>query len=431
MFADPRPAIGLLTGQAAAVVALSSVLEGTVDLVSGAAVPLDGLETILILTVSVAVASSFLTSRAFAVALHPERARLHVLGAPARAPVFGVTAAAAAVTSGLLVAGAAAPHLGMLWARRLAELSSAPGHVSAAGGPIWLVSSALLVPGVLGWWAGGIGPRRPRIGAQMVTAFVIAALFIVPTVLAVVFAPELVAGARSAGEGVAADRLSTLEGTSALTVFSAAALALITAVVIAPRAVVGGALRVIAVAVSRGPLSAVVGTRLAARRAVRFGPIATIGVGVTGLTTAQALTSALTRPATASAAADWRELAVTLGPALVVAAGAAVGTALTQARGTGDDLRALALVGFSTPARTTVVLVTALVLGSVGSLVGAVAAMSAFLLAVPFGADLSSVSVSELAVPIAVAGSSIAMTAAVFLVSEWMGYRLRLRTRRR
>ncbi|WP_439691112.1 hypothetical protein ACRQ4B_09085 [Curtobacterium sp. SP.BCo] len=162
---------------------------------------------------------------------------------------------------------------------------------------------------------------------------------------------------------------------------------------------------------------------------MRFGPIAKIGVGVTGLTTAQALTSSLARPATASAAADWRELAVTLGPALVVAAGAAVGTALAQARGIGGNLRALALVGFSSSARTTVVLVTTLVLGSIGSLVGAVAAMSASLLAVPFGADLSSVSVSELAVPIAIAGCSTAMTAAVFPVSEWMGRRLRPRAR--
>jgi len=429
--ADPRPAIGMLLGQSVAVVALASVLEGTVDVVSGAVVPVDVLETILVLTVAVAVAASFLTSRAFAAALQPERARLHVLGAPALAPLFGVTSAATAVACGLAIAWATAPHLGGLWAFRLAQLSSAPGRVEDAGGLMWLVSSGLFVPSVLGWCADGTRSRRSRARAQIVTAALIAGLFILPTVLAVVFTPAFVHGAQSAGEDVAAHRLSTLGSASAITVFSASAMGLITAVMIASRTVVSRSLRLIAVCVGRGPLNAAVSTRLAARRAARFGPIATIGVGVTGLVTAQGLTSALTSPASSSAAADWSELAVTLGPALVAAAAAAVGAALAQARGTGDDLRALALIGFSRSARTTVVLVTALLLGSVGSLVGAVAALSAFLLSTPFGGDLSSMHLSELAVPITVAGCTTAVTAVVFLVSEWTGHRLGVRTRRR
>jgi len=82
-------------------------------------------------------------------------------------------------------------------------------------------------------------------------------------------------------------------------------------------------------------------------------------------------------------------------------------------------------------ARTTVILVTALVLGSVSSLVGASAAVSAFVIAMPFGADLASLSASELTVPIAGAGCSTALIATMFLVSEWMGHRLGHRARRR
>ncbi|SOC87314.1 hypothetical protein SAMN05660766_0983 [Curtobacterium sp. 314Chir4.1] len=428
--ADPRPAIGLFIGHTTAAVVLSAVLGGTVTAVAGAGVAFDGLETILTVTVAVAVAASFLTSRAFATALQPELSRLHVLGAPARAPLFGVASTAVAVVSGVLVAGATAPQLGLLWSRQLGTLTPGHGRAEDTGGALWLVSLGLLLPSTLGWWVGG-GSRGSRVERQMVIASAVAAFFIVPTILAVVFAPALVLGTQTTGDALAAERLSTLETAPAITVFSAAALGTIAAAMIASRTVVGGSLRAVAICVHRGPLSTAVGARLAARRAARFGPIATVGVGVTGLVTAQAMTSALTRPSSASAAADWRELILTLGPALSIATGVAIAASLAQARGTGNDLRALTLIGFSTRARTTVVLVTALLLGSVGSLVGASAAVSAFLLAVPFGADLSLVAVSELTVPIAVAGCSTAVIATIFLVSEWMGHRLGHRARRR
>lgn len=428
--ADPRPAIGLFVGHTTAAVALSAVLGGTVTAVAGGSVAFDGLETILTLTVAVGVAASFLTSRAFATALQPELTRLHVLGAPARAPLFGVASTAVAVVSGVLVAGATAPRLGLLWSSQLGTLTPGHGRAEDAGGAVWLISLVLLVPSTLGWWTGG-GARDIRVGRQVVIASAVAALFIVPTVLAVVFAPALVLGTQETGDALAAERLSTLETAPAITVFSAAALGTIAAAVIASRTVVGASLRLITICVRPGPLSTAVGARLAARRSARFGPIATVGVGVTGLVTAQALTSALARPSTASAAADWRELTLTLGPALSIAAAAAIAATLAQARGTGNDLRALTLIGFSARARTMVILVTALLLGSVGSLVGASAAVTAFVLAMPFGADLASLSASELTVPIAVAGCSTAVIATMFLVSEWMGHRLGLRARRR
>ncbi|MBK0296265.1 hypothetical protein IAE22_29305, partial [Bacillus sp. S34] len=187
----------------------------------------------------------------------------------------------------------------------------------------------LLLPSTLGGWGGG-GARGIRVGRQVVTASAVAALFIVPTILAVVFAPALVLGTQTSGDALAADRLSTLETAPAITVFSAAALGVIAAAVIASRAVVGASLRAVAICVTSGPLSTAVGARLA------------------------------------EAAADWRELTLTLGPALSITAAAAIAATLAQARGTGNDLRALTLIGFSVRARTTVILVTALLLGSVG-----------------------------------------------------------------
>ncbi|WP_144714235.1 hypothetical protein [Curtobacterium pusillum] len=139
----------------------------------------------------------------------------------------------------------------------------------------------------------------------------------------------------------------------------------------------------------------------------------------------------MTRTSTASAAADWREPSLTLGPAPSIAAAAAIAATPAQARGTGNDLRALTLIGFSVRARTTVILITAPLLGSIGSLVGASAAPSAFVLAMPFGVDLAAPSAAELAVPIAVAGCSTAVIATMSLVSEWMGHRLGHRARRR
>ncbi len=130
----------------------------------------------------------------------------------------------------------------------------------------------VVVPSTVGWWAGG-GSRGPRVGRRVVTAFTVAALFIVPTtILAVGFAPALVLGTQRTGDALAADRLSTLETAPAMTVFSATALG-------ALRTVVGASRRVIAICVQGGPLGAAVGARLTARRAARLGPTATVGVG--------------------------------------------------------------------------------------------------------------------------------------------------------
>ncbi|WP_420367256.1 hypothetical protein [Curtobacterium sp. L1-20] len=380
----------------------------------------------LLLVSAVAVVAVFLCASAFARSLRPEIERLGVLGGGTRVHGCGAAVLLTTTSIGCAVGMVTAPPIADAWSHGIADLALAPlpPSPSHGAGTIASLTALFLLPALGGWWSGATRSSAHRHRSRVIAAAAVAALFVLPTVGVVVAAPALIDIVGHAGQTVAADRLGALGTTAgALAVSSAATFGLVIGTTIVAADAVRGALRVAARSAIRGPLWLVVGLQLAARRAERFGPIATVSAGTTGIVSGQAIATTLEQPGGTSSA-TWSELTLTLGPTLLIALGAAVGAAFAQSRGTGGDLRSLALTGWSWSARASIVLVAAVALGGSGAVVGALAAGAAALFAVPVGITLGTVGWPDLVVPITVAAGLTATTALVFLLSELWGSRI-------
>lgn len=420
---DPRPALGFVVGMISACMATSVVLDGSVRLLAGSPLLVDAVETVLLLTATVSVVGVFLTASAFARSLQPEIERLEVLGDQSGARVFGTVAVTGGVTLACVVAAVSTAPLAEVWSGRFAAaaaVTSSPADRSASG----LLCGFLAFPALCGWSSGTRAKRQRAERRRLIAAVSVAGTFIVPTIGAVVFAPTLIELARGAGEVAPADKLDLLASSAAgIAVLTASVFGLVTGATIIAGSAVRLSMQAAARCLSRGPLWFAVALRLAARRADRFGPFATVSVGTVGLVAGQAAAVSLEHP-TGTAGADWVELALTLGPSMVIAFGTSAGMALAQSRGTGSDLRALTILGLSSPARAATVLTTSAAIGVSGALMGLVTAGIAVLLAMPFGLAFDTVRQPDALAPLVVGLVMTLATTLVFLGSELWGSRL-------
>lgn len=439
--ADPRPISGLAIAMTGAVAVLSVVVSGVLRLtaMSGGAAERAGdvdafVEPIMQLTLLAAVVACFAGTRAFAMSLARELRGFHMIGVPARSiHAFGVVAIAAGAVVAATVTATVFPALADRWAIGAAEqLSVQAAPASSPGAAVAAVAVALAVVCASGWCSGvrAVGAsrgRRDRPGRHgrngpLIAAGLIAATFLAPTSLAIVFAPMLIEHVDTS----AADRLALLRSVDApLVVLSAAVFGFVGGAVVASRDIARLIIGTAAHALRRGPVAPHVGLRVAASRADRFAPVIAVSAGVTGLLVAHAVTSAAVAPGSARAGAGLDELAVTLGPTLAIAGCGAIAASAAQSRGTGSDLRTLARQGLAPSGSVAAVLVAALAVAVVGSAIGIGAVAAAFASASIAGLDSGVLQRMDITLPVVGIVITTTTVGAVFLVSELIGTALR------
>lgn len=427
--ADLRPAFGFVIGMLASSTVLASVVRGALSIVSASADPeasWSALESVIQVSVVAAGSAAFISARALALSLAPDFQRLRAIGSGS-APLwgFGMLSVVATVGAGAIVAMTFSGWIALRWASPLADLlgTSTP---RAGNSTVSLVSAALVLPAIAGWWF-GTRPRKEapkgRTRRLVIGACATAVVFIAPTLLAVVFASELTAVVRMSGEEEAAGRLASLDAADGpLAILSAAVFGVLgAAVILTPlltRVLLGAAAR----CMLRQPLVVFTGLRTAQNRTSQFGALGAVAVAACGLVDAHALTGAAARfSGSRHSGAGLQEIGLTLGPALLIAAACSVGATLAQSRGTGTELRSLRRLGMRQSGSFGMLVVAAVALGVIGVLLSAAAATAAWLIAVCCGLDISSIAAIDLTAPAAISLTAISLFSVVFLGSELLG----------
>ena len=424
---DPRPAFGFLVTVVTATLGLSVVLGGTLAFASSTSGTADSLEAIVQLTALSAVVASFLAARGLAISLQPEKRVLRALGATEVAlGVFGVLVVSSAALVAALAGVLSGEYLTTSWLAGLAEvLHVAPPALGRM--PTGEISGLLACVSAAGWWSGlhAGGARVTRSGPvwRAAGALLLVAMILIPSVLAVTLAPQLVGLARGAGEEVAADRLRTLDSTDGpLVILSAAAFALVGASSVLASDAARGVVGIVARLLRAGPTGTIIGLRIARARIASFGALTTLVTAGVGLAVTRAMTASVAASmASDKAGAGMLELSVTLGPALVISSAAAVGAALAQSRGTGADLARLRRIGCTSACTGAALLVAAITVGASGALIGFSAALAVALVGMASGIEASAFLAASPTVPIVAALTTMIGSATVFVCSELVG----------
>lgn len=433
--ADPRPALGLVVTVVAAVLGLGVVVGGGLDLAGAHPDTARALEAVMQLTALSSTVASFVSARGLAISLLPETRCLRALGTSwTTFWTFGAVVVSSAAVVAVLFAVVVGHRLGTGWVVGLADVLGVTAPRSG-GIPSGAITCLLAVVCAAGWWSGLRAGRfavvRSGRAWRAVSAFTVAALFVVPTVLAVAFAPHLMSMVSGGADETAASRLTVLDSSDGpLIVMSAAGFGLVGAAAIvasdASQSMVGIAARLL----RSGPISPFIGLCLARARIGLFGALTTLVAAGVGLTVTRTMTATVASSlASERAGAGLVELGLTLGPALCIAAAASVGSALAQSRGTGSDLAALRRIGCTRAATTTTLSVAAVAIGASGSMIGLGAALGVALVAIATGVDASWLGAMDPTVPLVSALTATLGTAAVFVCSELVGAVLHRRRR--
>jgi hypothetical protein len=435
--ADPRPALGFVVTVVAAALGLGVVVGGGLDLAGAHPETAPALEAVMQLTALSSTVASFVSARGLAISLLPETRCLRALGVSWMTFwAFGAVVISSAAVVVVLFAIVVEHRLRTSWVVGLAEVLGVTAPPSG-GIPSGVITCLLVVVCAAGWRsglrAGRLAVVRSGRAWRLASAFVVAALFLVPSVLAVAFAPHLMSIVSGARDETAAGRLTVLDSSDGpLIVMSAAGFGLVGAAAIvasdASQTMVGSAARLL----RSGPISPFVGLCLARARIGLFGALTTLVAAGVGLTVTRTMTATVASSlASERAGAGLVELGLTLGPALFIAAAASVGSALAQSRGTGSDLATLRHIGSTQGGTIATLSVAAVAIGASGSLIGVGAALGVALVAFASGVDASWLAAMDPTVPLVAVLTATLGTAAVFVCSELVGVVLHSRRSRR
>ncbi len=430
---DPRPVAGLV------LVSLVSVLTGTVVLSGSIALshevePTSGsaasqaLETVVQITLCALVIALVLCARAVALSCGIEIRALEAIGC-ARVQVVGAgaTVIAGALTIGLVADSLFGHAATEWWSAEVAALLRVHPPTDVPLTPAPWVAVALALPAILGWWSGmTFAPREHqtwRRFARWLGAVVLFVTMVLPTALVVAQLPRFRGLVEAQGKEVATGRLDEL-GTAAApsVVVSAAAIGMVGAALL----VSSDAASLLLAALRRSlpwiPSSWWTGARLARAGCDRFGPIVVITVTTLCLLATRELSQqALVASDSALRGADLRELAVTLGPALLVAAASAVGCCAAQARGTGGAVEHLSTIGMPARTRVASVVIAALAVGGASVIVAAAATVLVAIVGSAAGARVDFLRAAATPVVAGATLSGIAGIVLLFVVNEWVG----------
>lgn len=424
---DPRPALGFVVTVVVAALGLDVVVGGGLDIAGAHPDTARALEAVMQLTSVSALVASFVSARGLAISLLPETRSLRALGVSwTTSWAFGAMVVSSAAVVAVLFGVVVGQRLRTSWVGGLTEVLGMTAPRSG-GIPSGVTTCLLAVVCAAGWWSGLRAGRFAVVRSgrvwRAVSAFAVAALFVVPSVLAVAFAPVLMSMVSGAGDETAASRLTVLDSSDGpLIVMSAAGFGFVGAAAVIASDASRTMLGVAAHLLRCGPVAPFVGLCLARARIGSFGALTTLVAAGVGLTVTRTMTATVASSlASERAGAGIVELGLTLGPALCIAAAASVGSALAQSRGTGSDLATLRHIG-STQGGTIVTLsVAAVAIGASGSLIGLGAALGVALVAFASGVDASWLAAMNPIVPLVAVLTATLGTAAVFVCSELVG----------
>jgi hypothetical protein len=428
--ADPRPLVGFVLAVMISAITLASIVRGSISITTAGQESgpggsmMSGLESVLQISVAAAAVSVFVCARALALSLGPEFRNLRAIGgATSNLHMFGLLVVAPTVGVGVALSTVASNSLAPRWSEPLAVLMDA-GTGTAGPETAVLAAAALIIPASTGWMNGTRqrdADRRGRAVLRVALACGTAVFFVAPTILAVVFAPALARLVETSQGVEAAGKIATLESTGGgLAILSGAVFGIVGATVILAPLLARVLLAAAARCLPRGPIVPFVGLRLAQDRTAHLGALAGVVVAATGLVDAQALASAAAST-TGHGGAGLHELALTLGPALIVAAACAVGTAFAQSRGTGTELRRLRGLGMTSFTRVGTLAIGAVSLGLLSVMLSATAVVCAWLVAVVAGLQIGTIHAADLLPPLVVSAGAMTLIIVVFVGSELIG----------